>query len=158
MEVAPQYLTTTRTIGWRPRYRLARAGHPPETLALRKKENTMSIQRIETGPRMSQAVIHNKTVYLAGQVAGNDAGSGVYEQTLSILANIDRLLAAAGSDKSLLLSATIWLTDMDSFGEMNRAWETWVVPGATPARATVMSPRLAAPQYHVEIGVVAAQG
>lgn len=157
-EVAPQYLTTARTIGWRSRCLLARAGHPPETLALRKKENTMSIQRIETGPRMSQAVIHNKTVYLAGQVAGNDAGSGVYEQTHSILANIDRLLAAAGSDKSRLLSATIWLTDMDSFGEMNRAWETWVVPGATPARATVMSPRLAAPQYRVEIGVVAAQG
>jgi enamine deaminase RidA (YjgF/YER057c/UK114 family) len=117
----------------------------------------MSIQRIETGPRMSQAVIHNKTVYLAGQVAGDDAGSGVYEQTRSILANIDRLLAAAGSDKSRLLSATIWLTDMDSFGEMNRAWEAWVVPGATPARATVMSPRLAAAKYHVEIGVVAAQ-
>jgi len=118
----------------------------------------MSIQRIETGPRMSQAVIHNKTVYLAGQVAGDDAGSGVYEQTRSILANIDRLLAAAGSDKSRLLSATIWLTDMNSFGDMNRAWEAWVVPGATPARATVMSPRLAAAKYHVEIGVVAAQG
>lgn len=118
----------------------------------------MSIQRIETGPRMSQAVVHNKTVYLAGQVAGDDAGPGVYEQTRSILANIDRLLAAAGSDKSRLLSATIWLTDMDSFGEMNRAWEFWVVPGATPARATVMSPRLAAAKYHVEIGVVAAQG
>ena len=118
----------------------------------------MSIQRIETGPRMSQAVVHNKTVYLAGQVAGDDAGVGVYEETRSILANIDRLLAAAGSDKSRLLSATIWLTDMDSFGDMNRAWEAWVVPGATPARATVMSPRLAAAKYHVEIGVVAAQG
>jgi enamine deaminase RidA (YjgF/YER057c/UK114 family) len=117
----------------------------------------MSIQRIETGPRMSQAVVYNKTVYLAGQVAGDDAGPSVYEQTLSILANIDRLLAAAGSDKSRLLSATIWLTDMDTFGEMNRAWEAWVTPGATPARATVMSPRLAAPKYHVEIGVVAAQ-
>jgi enamine deaminase RidA (YjgF/YER057c/UK114 family) len=126
-----------------------------ETLAL--KENTMTIQRIETGPRMSQAVVHNKTVYLAGQVAGDDAGVGVYEETRSILANIDRLLAAAGSDKSRLLSATIWLTDMDSFADMNRAWEAWVVPGATPARATVMSPRLAAAKYHVEIGVVAAQ-
>lgn len=117
----------------------------------------MSIQRIESGPRMSQAVIHNKTVYLAGQVARDDAGAGVYEETRSILANIDRLLAAAGSDKSQLLSATIWLTDMDSFADMNRAWEAWVVPGATPARATVMSPRLASPKYHVEIGVVAAQ-
>jgi len=119
----------------------------------------MTIQRIETGPRMSQAVVHNKTVYLAGQVAGDDAaaGAGVYEETRSILANIDRLLAAAGSDKSRLLSATIWLTDMDSFADMNRAWEAWVVPGATPARATVMSPRLASAKYHVEIGVVAAQ-
>jgi enamine deaminase RidA (YjgF/YER057c/UK114 family) len=117
----------------------------------------MSIQRIETGPRMSQAVVHNKTVYLAGQVAGDDVGPSVYDQIRSILANIDRLLAVASSDKSRLLSATIWLTDMDSFSEMNRAWEAWVVPGATPARATVMSPRLAAAKYHVEIGVVAAQ-
>ena len=118
----------------------------------------MSIERLEIGPRMSQAVIHNHTIYLAGQVASGDAGPGVYEQTCSVLAGIDRLLAASGSDKSRLLSVTIWLTDMDTFGEMNRAWDGWVVPGATPARATVLSARLAAPQYKVEIGVVAAQG
>ena len=117
----------------------------------------MSIERIEIGPRMSQAVIHNHTIYLAGQVASDDAGPGVYEQTCSALAAIDRLLAASGSDKSRLLSVTIWLTDMDTFGEMNRAWDGWVVAGATPARATVLSARLAAPQYLVEIGVVAAQ-
>ena len=118
----------------------------------------MSIERLEIGPRMSQAVIHNHTVYLAGQVASDDAGDGVYEQTCSALAAIDRLLEASGSDKSRLLSATIWLTDMDTFSEMNRAWDGWVLPGATPARATVLSARLAAPYYRVEIGVVAAQG
>lgn len=118
----------------------------------------MSIERLEIGPRMSQAVMHNGTIYLAGQVASDDAGPGVYEQTRSVLAAIDRLLAASGSDKSRLLSVTIWLTDMDTFSEMNRAWDGWVVPGATPARATVLSARLAAPQYRVEIGVVAAQG
>ena len=117
----------------------------------------MSIQRIETGPRMSQAVVHQKTIYLAGQVADHDAGPSVYTQTQQALASIDRLLAAAGSDKSRILSATIWLTDMDTFAEMNRAWEAWVVPGSTPARATVHSARLAAPEYRVEIGVIAAQ-
>ncbi|WP_309678860.1 RidA family protein [Polaromonas sp.] len=117
----------------------------------------MSIQRIETGPRMSQAVVHQKTVYLAGQVADPDAGPSVYTQTQQALASIDRLLAAAGSDKTRILSATIWLTDMDTFADMNRAWEAWVVPGATPARATVLSARLAAPEYRVEIGVIAAQ-
>lgn len=117
----------------------------------------MSIQRIETGPRMSQAVVHQKTIYLAGQVADHDAGPSIFTQTQQVLANIDRLLAAAGSDKSRLLSATIWLTDMDTFADMNRAWEAWVVPGATPARATVLSARLAGPEYGVEIGVIAAQ-
>lgn len=117
----------------------------------------MSIQRIETGPRMSQAVVHNGTVYLAGQVAADDCGPNVFEQTQSILASIDRLLALAGSDKSKLLSATIWLTDMDSFADMNRAWDAWVTPGHTPARATVLSARLAGPQYRIEIGIIAAK-
>src|SRR5882672_1782329 len=117
----------------------------------------MTLQRIETGPRMSQAVIHQNTVYLAGQVADHGAGPSVFTQTQQALASIDRLLAAAGSDKSRLLSVTIWLTDMATFADMNRAWEAWVVPGATPARATVHSARLAAPEYRVEIGVIAAQ-
>jgi len=118
---------------------------------------SMSVQRIESGPRMSQAVIHNKTVYLAGQVAGNPRGSGVAAQTQEILSSIDRLLAQAHTDKRHLLSATIWLTDMASFAEMNKVWESWVVPGATPARATVLSAQLAGPDYRIEIAVIAAQ-
>ncbi len=117
----------------------------------------MTITRNDIGPRMSQAVIHGNTIYLAGQVADHDARPDVYVQTQQALASIDRLLAAAGSDKSRILSATIWLTDMDTFGDMNRAWDAWVVPGHTPARATVHSARLAAPEYRVEISVVAAQ-
>ena len=114
----------------------------------------MTIKRIQTGPRMSQAVIHNKTVYLAGQVAG---GASVAIQTREILATIDALLAEAGTDKSRLLSATIWLTDMGTFAEMNSVWQTWVVQGATPARATVVSPNLASTEFKIEIAVIAAQ-
>jgi enamine deaminase RidA (YjgF/YER057c/UK114 family) len=106
---------------------------------------------------MSQAVIHNKTVYLAGQVAHDARGTSVAAQTQQILASIDRLLSAAHTDKSHLLSATIWLTDMTTFAEMNKVWESWVVPGATPARATVLSPQLASPDYKIEISVIAAQ-
>ena len=117
----------------------------------------MSIQRFESGPRMSQAVVHNKTVYLAGQVAEKARGAGVDEQTREILASIDRLLAKAGTDKSQLLSATIWLTDMATFSQMNKVWEAWVVAGATPARATVLSAHLAGPEFKIEIAVIAAQ-
>jgi enamine deaminase RidA (YjgF/YER057c/UK114 family) len=112
----------------------------------------MTIKRFETGPRMSQAVVYNGTVYLAGQVA---KGASVKEQTTAILAQIDSLLAAAGTDKSKLLSATIWLTSMSTFGEMNGVWEGWVSKGNTPARATVEA-RLAAPEYLVEIACVCA--
>jgi enamine deaminase RidA (YjgF/YER057c/UK114 family) len=115
----------------------------------------MSIQRLEVGRRMSQAVIHNGTVYLAGQVAADAQGRPVREQTVNILSRIDALLAAAGTDKSKLLSATVWLTDMGKFEEMNAVWEAWVSPGNTPARATVEA-RLAGPQYLVEIAVIAA--
>ncbi|MGE0844791.1 MAG: RidA family protein [Flavobacteriaceae bacterium] len=115
----------------------------------------MSIKRIETGPRMSQAVIHGDTVYLAGQVALDAPGKSVKEQTENIVSRIDRLLAEAGTDKSKLLSATIWLSDMDSFAEMNAVWDAWVSPGNTPARACVES-RLAAPDFTVEIGVICA--
>ncbi|WP_342619551.1 RidA family protein [Rhodoferax sp. GW822-FHT02A01] len=115
------------------------------------------IQRIEAGPRMSQAVVFQKTVYLAGQVSRPDAGPDVFVQTSQVLESIDRLLAAAGTDKSQLLSATIWLTDMDTFDDMNRAWDAWVAPGCAPARATVQSSKLAETCYRVEIGVIAAQ-
>ena len=106
---------------------------------------------------MSQVVIHNKTVYLSGQVSEAARGKSVAVQTTEILASIDRLLASAKTDKSQLLSATIWLTDMCTFSEMNKVWETWVVPGATPARATVMSAQLAASDFKIEIAVIAAQ-
>ena len=116
----------------------------------------MSVERKEVGPRMSQIVIHGNTVYLAGIVARQNAGKSVAEQTREILATIDGYLKDAASDKSKLLSANIWLTDMGTFNEMNAVWDGWVSHGNTPARATVEA-RLAAPQYKVEIMVVAAR-
>ena len=112
------------------------------------------IQRLHSGPRMSQAVIHGNTVYLAGQVA-DDPSQDVPGQTRQILAAIDRLLAEAGTDKTRILSATIYLSDIGTFAQMNSVWDSWVPPGHTPARATVEA-RLAAPQYTVEIQVIAA--
>jgi enamine deaminase RidA (YjgF/YER057c/UK114 family) len=117
----------------------------------------MSIERKHAGPRMSQAVIHNSTVYLAGQVASGAPGRSVKEQAADILGRIDALLAEAGSDKSRLLCATIWLTDMATFSEMNDVWDAWVVPGAAPARATVVSAQLASPEFAIEIAVIAAK-
>jgi enamine deaminase RidA (YjgF/YER057c/UK114 family) len=116
----------------------------------------VTIQRFETGPRMSQAVVHGNTVYLAGQVAHKAAGKSVAEQTQDILETIDQLLADAGSDKSKLLSAQIFLSDIATFNEMNKAWEAWVSPGNPPARATIEA-KLASPQYTVEIMVIAAR-
>ena len=115
----------------------------------------MAIERIQPGPRMSQAVVHGNTVYLAGQVAANPVPS-VAKQTKQILGQIDKLLKAAGTSKAKLLSANVWLTDMRAFAEMNEAWDAWVSPGNTPARATVEA-KLAAPDYLVEIMVVAAK-
>ena len=116
----------------------------------------MTIQRIKPGPRMSGAVVHGNTVYLAGQVAQESAGKSVTEQTKEILSIIDSLLAEAGSDKSKILMANIWITDMGTFQEMNAVWDAWVSQGNTPARATVEA-KLAAPQFKVEIAVVAAK-
>lgn len=113
------------------------------------------ITRLETGPRMSQAVIHNGIVYLAGQV-GNP-GEPVADQTRQVLAKVDRLLAEAGSDKTRILSAQIWMADMGDFAEMNAVWDAWVPAGHAPARATGES-ALATPEHKVEIIVVAAQG
>jgi len=119
------------------------------------ERNPMSdIKRIETGARMSQAVIHNGTVYLAGQV-GNP-GASVTEQTQQVLAQIDRLLAECGSDKTRILSAQVWMADMSQFADMNAVWDAWVPAGHAPARATGES-ALATPDYKVEIIVVAAQ-
>ena len=112
------------------------------------------IKRLESGPRMSQAVVHGNTVYLAGQVA-DDPSVDVAGQTRQVLASIDKLLAAAGSDKTRILSATIYLANIGTFAQMNSEWDAWVPQGHTPARATVEA-RLAAPQYKVEIQVIAA--
>jgi enamine deaminase RidA (YjgF/YER057c/UK114 family) len=116
----------------------------------------MTIQRFETGPRMSQVVVHGDTVYLAGIVAHATAGESVTKQTQEILSIIDGHLAKAGSNKSKLLSATIYITDMKNFAEMNAVWDGWVSPGNTPARATV-EVNLAGPKYGVEIMVIAAK-
>jgi enamine deaminase RidA (YjgF/YER057c/UK114 family) len=121
-----------------------------------ERHSDEKIRRIEPGPRMSMAVVHGGTVYLAGQVARNAAGRSVTEQTRDILGIIDGLLAEAGTDKTRLLSANIWLTDIGTFNEMNAVWDAWVAPGCTPARATVEA-KLASPQYRVEIAVIAAR-
>jgi enamine deaminase RidA (YjgF/YER057c/UK114 family) len=116
----------------------------------------MSIRRLHGGPRMSQAVVCNGMVFLAGQVA-EDTSQDVGGQTRQVLAAIDRLLAEAGSDKARLLAAQIFLADMADFAAMNAIWEAWVVPGQTPARATVQA-AMARPDYRVEILVTAAAG
>jgi enamine deaminase RidA (YjgF/YER057c/UK114 family) len=118
-------------------------------------QDGMNIERIQPGPLMSAAVVHGNTVYLAGLIA-SDTDADTKGQTEQILARIDELLAAAGTDKSQLLRANIWLTDITEWSKMNEAWTAWVTPGATPARATVEA-RLAAPKATVEIMVEAAR-
>lgn len=112
----------------------------------------MSIKRIDSGPRMSEAVIHGGKVYLSGVVGD---GATVAEQTRDILAQIDASLKAAGSDKTKLLKTNIWLTDISTIAEMNSVWDAWVVAGSTPVRATVEA-KLASPEWKVEIMVEAA--
>ena len=114
----------------------------------------MSIQRFHVGPRLSEMAVHNGTIYLAGQVA-EDASQDISGQTRQILAAIDKLLAEVGSDKTQILSTTIYIADMADFAGMNAAWDAWVVPGATPPRATVEA-SLAKPGYKVEIQLIAA--
>ncbi|MDN5786509.1 RidA family protein [Pseudorhodobacter sp.] len=111
------------------------------------------ITRIEPGTRMSKAVVHNGTVYLAGQVGTADAS--VTQQTQDCLAEVDRILKAAGTDKTRLLSVQIWLADMKDFDEMNAVWDAWVAPGHAPGRATGES-KLATPAYKVEVIAIAA--
>lgn len=115
----------------------------------------MSIERKKVGPRLSQAVVHGDTVYLAGIVADHPIPDAA-AQTGQILDQIDQLLGECGTDKSKLLMATIWLADIRHYDEMNSVWDKWVVPGQTPARACVEA-RLAQPKYLVEIRVVAAR-
>jgi enamine deaminase RidA (YjgF/YER057c/UK114 family) len=115
----------------------------------------MSITHIGAGKRMSEAVVHGGKVYLAGFVADKAAGKSVKEQTADILSQIEATLAKAGTDKTKILKANIWLTDIATFSQMNEAWDAWVVAGQTPARATVES-KLAAPGLDVEIMIEAA--
>jgi len=115
----------------------------------------MSIQRFHIGKRLSEMTIHNNTIYLAGQVA-EDTSQDITGQTQQVLMAIDRLLAEAGSDKSKILSTTIYLTDMAEFPGMNAVWDSWVVEGHTPPRATLEA-KLAKHGYKVEIQVIAAQ-
>src|SRR5690349_7223275 len=112
-----------------------------------------AIRRIEAGPRMSQAVVHGNTVYLAGQVG--EGGGSVAAQTTEILATIERLLKEVGSDKSKILQAIIWLADIKDFAEMNTVWEKWLGGKDAPARATGEA-KLVAPEFKVEIIVTAA--
>ncbi len=115
----------------------------------------MTIERIQPGPLMSMAVVHDDTVHLAGLVAA-DLDADTKGQTEQILARVDELLALAGSDKTKVLKANIWLTDISEWSKMNEAWTAWVAPGSTPARATVEA-RLAAPKATVEIMIDAAR-
>ena len=113
-----------------------------------------TIERKHVNARMSKIVRHGDVIYLCGQTAGGATIGDVSGQTAEVLRRIDSLLAEAGSDKSRLLGAQIFLADMADFAAMNRVWEAWVVPGQTPARATVQA-AMAAPEYRVEIVVTA---
>ena len=112
------------------------------------------IQRFEIGPRLSEMAVHNGTVYLAGQVP-DDTSVNIQGQTRQVLEAIDALLAQAGSDKSKILHAQIFLPDLQDFAGMNEGWEGWVVPGHTPTRATVQA-ALANPKWKLEIVITAA--
>ena len=114
----------------------------------------MTITRVEERPCMAQVVMHGNIVYLAGQV-GSDHTASVADQTAQTLAEIDRLLALAGTGKSKLLTAQVWLADMRAFAEMNAVWEAWTAPGNAPARACTEA-KLAPPGWLIEIMVTAA--
>ncbi|MGB5948333.1 MAG: RidA family protein [Parvibaculum sp.] len=114
----------------------------------------MTIRRIGIGKRLSEAVVHGDRVYLAGQVA-EDASQPIRGQAEQILGQIDALLAEAGTDKSKLLFAQIWLADMNDFAAFNEVWDTWIDPANPPARACVQSP-LVKPEWKAEVQVTAA--
>lgn len=112
------------------------------------------IERLHVGPRLSEAAVSGGTVYLAGQVAELDPDGDIEAQTREVLAHVDRLLAECGSDKAHLLSVQIFLADIADIARMNAVWDTWVVPGQTPPRATVQAP-LADPRWRIEMVVTA---
>ncbi|MDQ2962837.1 MAG: RidA family protein [Pseudomonadota bacterium] len=119
----------------------------------------MTIQRYHVGKRLSDMVVHESpnsgTLYLAG-LAADDLAADVTVQAQQVLAHIDRLLAEAGSDKTKILAATVYLADMNDYAAMNTVWEAWVAPGQAPARATVQA-KPAAPGYKIEIQIIAAR-
>jgi len=117
----------------------------------------MTIKRFGDATHIADMVVHNGIAYLAGQVAEEPVSPSVYEQTKNILKQIDALLAEAKSDKTRILKTNIWLSDISTFAEMNRAWGEWVPKGQAPARATVEA-KLADPKWKVEIMVTAACG
>lgn len=114
----------------------------------------MAITRYDAGPRMAEMTVHNGVAYLAGQIA-EDGSQDITGQTRQVLAAIDALLARAGSDKTKVLRAQIFLANLADFAAMNAVWEGWVVPGQTPARATVQA-ALAKPEWKIEIVITAA--
>jgi len=116
----------------------------------------MAIQRIESGPRMSKVVVHGDTVYLAGLTANKTVGQSLAEQSKEILGLIDGFLAQAGTDKSKLLQATIWLSDIRTVDEFNKVWDAWAVAGQMPARACIEA-LLQGPDKKIEIQVTAAR-
>ena len=124
------------------------------SVAAGKKESTEMVQRFEVGARMSEMAVHNGVCYLAGQVAA-DGSQDISGQTRQVLAAVDALLAQAGTDKTKILRAQIYLADISEFPGMNAVWDTWVVAGHTPPRATVQA-ALAKPEWKVEIVVTAA--
>lgn len=113
-----------------------------------------SLERIDTGPRYSEMVVHAGVAYLTGQVA-DDADLDIRGQTRQTLDAIDRLLQRAGSSRARMLSAQVFLPDLADFAAMNEVWEAWVPAGQAPARATVQA-RLTDPRWRVEIVVTAA--
>ncbi len=113
------------------------------------------VMRLHVGPRLSEVAVHNGTVYLAGQIA-EQTKADTFGQTQQVLGHVERLLGEAKSDKRHILSATVFLSNMKNYADMNRAWDGWVEPGATPPRATVEA-KLARSECLVEIQVIAAQ-
>ncbi|MBQ4837595.1 MULTISPECIES: RidA family protein [Pseudoalteromonas] len=114
----------------------------------------MTITRKHTNQRMSRIVVHNDTIYLCGQVC-KDATQGIKEQTQTMLDKVDALLEEAGSDRKHILSATVYISDMQYFAQMNEVWDAWVPEGHAPARACVEA-AMARPELLVEVSVVAA--
>ena len=131
-------------------------GIAPLNPSYKSEEDRVTIQRIDVGPRLSKVVVHGETVYLAGLTADKTVGQSLAEQTREILSFVDGFLNKAGTDKSKLLQATIWLSDIRTVDEMNKVWDAWVVPGQTPARACIEA-LLQGPEKKIEIQVTAAR-